>query len=103
MLTDFYVGSRVAVKLGVIPFFCTIKSCQLGVRNDKLWYIKYNGGVDEEEVLILELRQRQKLYQKEQGNDTVGNTKLPAREGPPPLPPSTTKKSNRKQPPPREL
>ena len=55
-----------------------------------LWFIKYDGGVDEEEVLITGLRQRQKLYLKEQGDDTLVNTKQPA-TGPPNLPPSTTK------------
>ena len=65
-----------------------------------LWYIQYNDGVDEEEVLIGDLRDCQKLYLKHKGDDVVGNIKLPAREGPQKrnTPPSTTKKSNAKQP-----
>ena len=65
-----------------------------------LWYIKYNDGVDEEEVLIGDLRDCQKLYLKYEGDDMVGNSKLPAKERPQKrnTPLSTTKKSNTKQP-----
>ena len=31
-----------------------------------IWFIEYDDGVDEEEVLIADLRQRQKLYLKHQ-------------------------------------
>ena len=31
------IGTRVAVKLGVLPFFGTIKSCQLSIQNAMLW------------------------------------------------------------------
>ena len=62
-----------------------------------LWFIEYNDGVDEEEVLIGDLRDRQKLYLKHEGDDVVGNSKQPA-TGPPKcnIPLSTTKKSNTK-------
>ena len=64
-----------------------------------LWYIKYDDGVDEEEVLIGNLRDCQKLYLKHEGDEVVGNSKRPA-TGPPKrnTPPSTTKKYNTKQP-----
>ena len=60
-----------------------------------LWFIQYDGSVDEEEVLIPEFRQRQNLYVKEQLDDIVDNTKQPVAEGSPPNPPLlTTEKSN---------
>ena len=93
------IGTRVAVKLGVLPFFGTILSCRLGIRNAMLWFIQYDDGVDEEEVLIADLRQRQKLYLKHQSDDTVGNSKQPATGLPKrTTPPSTTKKANTKRP-----
>ena len=90
------VSSRVAVKLGVVTFFGTIRSCQLGVRNTMLWHIQYGDGVDEEEVLLSKLKQRQTLYVEEQLDDTAGSTKQTA-TGPPNPPLSTAKKSNTKR------
>ena len=64
-----FVGTLVVVKLGVVTFFGTLISCQLGVQNGMLWYFYYNIGIDEEDVLISELSQHQKLYLKEPGDD----------------------------------
>ena len=64
-----------------------------------LWFIQYDDGVDEEEVLIADLRQRQKLYLKHQSDDVVGNSKQPVTT----TPPSTTKKTNTKLPRPPPL
>ena len=62
-----------------------------------LWYIEYDDGVDKEEVLIADLRQRQTFYLKHESDDVVGNSKQPA-TGPPKrtTPPLTAKKSNTK-------
>ena len=47
-----FIGSRVAVKLGILTFFGTIIRCRLSNQNTMLLFVKYDGGVDEEEVLI---------------------------------------------------
>ena len=78
-----FSGSRVAKKSGGLFIFGTVISCQWNMHKEIYWYILYDVGVDEE-ILIVELEERQQLYQEHQGDDQVGNSKQPATTTAPP-------------------
>ena len=78
-----FSGSRVAKKSGGLLIFGTVESCRWNMHKGRYWYILYDVGVDEE-ILIVELEERQQLYQEHQGDDRVGNSKQPATTTAPP-------------------
>ena len=90
---DEFVGTRVSFSCGGIAFYGTVKSCFMNDRRKKTWYVLYDNGKDEEEILRPEMLVRQKHYVRHGKYDPT----LP--DVPPPQLPSssTTKKdSNRR-------
>ena len=71
-LDNDYVGTRVVFSCTGITFYGTVKRCFLGNQQAKTCDIAYNNG-DEEEILLVEFRKRQRLYSRERMYDTEGN------------------------------
>ena len=59
---DEFVGTRVSFSCGGIAFYGTVKSCFMNDRRKKIWYVLYDNGKDEEEILRPEMLVRQKHY-----------------------------------------
>ena len=99
LVTDNYIGTRVAFKCigGVI--YGTVRHFFLNDRQAKTWECVYDNK-DKEELLVVDFRKQQKLYAKERMYGPKINSNQPPiqQPQPPPLkPPSTTKKDNTKK------
>ena len=88
---DEYVGTRVSFMCERIAFYGTVQRCSLSDRSSrqKMWYIKYDGG-DEEEIFRPKMNERRRHYARHGMNDPT----LPAILPPQLPPPSTAKKGN---------
>ena len=75
--------------IGLVPFYGTVMSCDIGVRNTKQWKIVYDNG-DDEIIPVTGFRESQRLYAREQEHNTVGNQRQPAPQQPQSSLPSTT-------------
>ena len=72
MVSDDYIGTRVAFKHSGIVFYGTVKSWFLNDRHAKTWECVYDN-TDEEELLAGDFHKQQKLYAKEGMYDPKGN------------------------------
>ena len=88
---DEYVGTRVSFMCERIAFYGTVQRCSLSDRSSqqKMLYIKYNGG-DEEEIFRPKMNEQRRHYARHGMNDPT----LPAILPPQLPPPSTAKKDN---------